>query len=142
MKFFCLSVSLRDMKIDHYQKQSIRGVLRKMCSEKMQQIYRRTPMSKCDLLNLQFDMGVLLKICSIFSEHPFIRTPLDSCFFCIPTLQNQFFILCESKLNLIHNGWLFPKYVLFVFCLLHFEPSLHYFHWYVVFSYWKYLIAI
>ena len=38
-------------------------------------------------------------------------------------------ILCESKLNLIHNGWLFAKNVLFVFCLLHFKPSLHYFHW-------------
>ena len=29
-------------------KQPSRGVLRKMCSENMQQIYRRTPMSKCD----------------------------------------------------------------------------------------------
>ena len=30
------------------QKQPSRGVLRKSCSENMQQIYRRTPMSKCD----------------------------------------------------------------------------------------------
>ena len=30
------------------QKQPSRGVLRKMCSENMQQIYRRTPMPKCD----------------------------------------------------------------------------------------------
>ena len=30
------------------QNQPFRGVLRKRCSENMQQIYRRTPMSKCD----------------------------------------------------------------------------------------------
>ena len=30
------------------QKQPPRGVLRKRCSENMQQIYRRTPMPKCD----------------------------------------------------------------------------------------------
>ena len=30
------------------QKQPSRGVLRKRCSENMQQIYRRTPMPKCD----------------------------------------------------------------------------------------------
>ena len=30
-------------------KQPSRGVLRKKCSENMQQIYRRTPMPKCDL---------------------------------------------------------------------------------------------
>ena len=33
----------------HVQKHSHRGVLRKTCSENMQQIYRRTPMPKCDL---------------------------------------------------------------------------------------------
>ena len=31
------------------QKQPSRGVPRKRCSEYMQQIYRRTPMPKCDL---------------------------------------------------------------------------------------------
>ena len=30
------------------QEQPPRGVLKKRCSENMQQIYRRTPMSKCD----------------------------------------------------------------------------------------------
>ena len=30
------------------QKQPSKGVLRKMCSENMQQIYRRTPMPMCD----------------------------------------------------------------------------------------------
>ena len=31
-----------------FQKQLFRGVLKKRCSENMQQIYRRTPMLKCD----------------------------------------------------------------------------------------------
>ena len=35
-------------KNDHIQKQPSRGVHSKSCSENMQQIYRRTPMSKCD----------------------------------------------------------------------------------------------
>ena len=95
-----------------------------MCSENMHAanfIYRGTPMPKCNLLNSHFDMGVLQYICCIFSEHPFLRTPLDGCFCCITSLPNKSFICCESKLNLIHNRWLFAKYILFIFCLLHFK---------------------
>ena len=65
------------------QKQPSRGVLRKRCSENMQQIYRRTPMSKCEFNKLHFGMGVLLYIkfaACIFSEHIFLRTPLDGYF--------------------------------------------------------------
>ena len=106
-----------------YQKQPSRGVLRKMCSENMHAanfIYRRTPMPKCNLLNSHFDLRVL-EICSLF-----LRTPLGGCFCCIPSLSNKSFTFCESKLNLIRNLWLFAKYVLFIFCLLHFKfkPSL------------------
>ena len=50
-----------------FQKQPPRRVPRKRCSESMQQIYRRTPMPKCDfnkvvkkLLKSHFGMGVLL----------------------------------------------------------------------------------
>ena len=42
------------------QKQPLRGVFEKRCSENMQQIYRRTPMPKCNFKCNQFDMGVLL----------------------------------------------------------------------------------
>ena len=35
------------------QKQSSRGVLRKWCSKNKQQIYRRTPIPKCDFNNMQ-----------------------------------------------------------------------------------------
>ena len=65
------------------QKQSSRVVLRKRCSENMQQIYRRTPMSKCEFNKLHFSMGALLYIkfaACIFSEHVFLRIPLDGCF--------------------------------------------------------------
>ena len=65
------------------QKQPSRGVLRKRCSENMQQIYRRTSMSKCELNKLHFGMGALLYIKSatcIFSEHIFLGTPLDGRF--------------------------------------------------------------
>ena len=36
------------VKVTNIQKQPSRGVLRKSCSENMQEIYRRTPMPKCD----------------------------------------------------------------------------------------------
>ena len=48
------------------QKQSSRAVLRKKCSENMQQIYRRIPMPKCDfnkvanLSESHFGVSVLL----------------------------------------------------------------------------------
>ena len=37
-----------------FQKQPPRGVPRKRCSENMQQIYRRTPMPKCDFNKVAF----------------------------------------------------------------------------------------
>ena len=37
-----------------YQKQPPRVVLKKSCSENMQQIYRRTPMPKCDFNKIAF----------------------------------------------------------------------------------------
>ena len=99
----------------------------------MQQIYR-TPMQKCNLLNLHFDMGAPVNLLHNFRT-PFPRNTSRQ------LLWNQSFILCKSKLNLIHNRWLFAKYanLLFIFCLVHFKPFLHYFHWYAIFSYWKYL---
>ena len=38
----------------HGQKHPFRTVLRKRCSENMQQIYRRTPIPKCDFNNVAF----------------------------------------------------------------------------------------
>ena len=42
------------------QKQPPRGIPWKKCSENMQQIYRKTPMAKCDFDKSHFGMGVLL----------------------------------------------------------------------------------
>ena len=41
-------IPLSVMPVTNVQKQPYRGVLRKRCSENMQQINRRTPMPKCD----------------------------------------------------------------------------------------------
>ena len=82
------------------QKQPFRGVLKKKCSENMQQIYR-TSISKYDfnkvalqryktLLKSHFGMGVLLQICYIFSEHLFLGAPLDGCFCLYFLLMNYF----------------------------------------------------
>ena len=44
----CLFLLQCDVDGDLVQKQPSRGVLKKRCSENMTQIYRRTPMPKCD----------------------------------------------------------------------------------------------
>ena len=62
-----------------HQKQPTKGVLKKRCPENMQQIYRKTPMPKCD--------GCSTVNLRIFSEHPFVVTPLGGCFWNI----------CENK---------------------------------------------
>ena len=46
--FYFHFARLITLKFRQYQKQSPRGVLEKRCSENMPQIYRRTPISKCD----------------------------------------------------------------------------------------------
>ena len=51
------------------------------------------------------------------------------------------FVWVKAKFK-IHNCCFFAKYVFFVFCLLQFKPSIHYFHQYAVFFYWKYLTAM
>ena len=52
--------------LKYYQKQPSRGVLRKMCSENMKQIYRRAPMPKCDSNNIKKKKVVLFpEICRV-----------------------------------------------------------------------------
>ena len=69
------------------QKQPLRGILEKMCSENVQQIYRRKPMPKCDFNKVAKQLYQnrtsawvspvnLLHI----SEHLFPGTPLGGCF--------------------------------------------------------------
>ena len=52
--------------LKYYQKQPSRGVLRKMCSDNMKQIYRRAPMPKCDSNNIKKKKVVLFpEICRV-----------------------------------------------------------------------------
>ena len=59
------------------QKQPLRGVLKKKCSENMLQIYKRTPMPKCDFNKVAADLvtfteeilhGKLHFLCSVLND--------------------------------------------------------------------------
>ena len=94
------------------QKQPSRGVLKKICSEIMQQIYG----CFATLLKSHFGTGALPQICCIFSEHLFLRTPLDGCFWLIHTrlLQNRLHIFNFVSLLFLNDQLLF-RYA-FTFC--------------------------
>ena len=66
-------------------KQPSRGLLRKKRSENMQQIYRRTPMPKCNFNKVAQCTLVWVFSCKfcIFSERFFLRRPLDGCLRCL-----------------------------------------------------------
>ena len=52
-----LSISLlREILLTNFQKQPSRGVPRKRCSGNIQQIYRRTPMPKCDFNKVNLEL--------------------------------------------------------------------------------------
>ena len=58
------------------QEQPSRGVLRKWCSENMQQIYRRTPMPKCDFNKVALQLEITLRHeCSPVNLLHISRTP-------------------------------------------------------------------
>ena len=70
-----------------WQKQPLRCVLKKRCSESIQQIYRRTPCQivisiklPCNFIEIALRHGVLLWICCIFLEYLFLGTSLRGCF--------------------------------------------------------------
>ena len=68
-----LPSSLLLQKIQKYlQKQPSRGVLKKKCSENIQQIYRRTPMPKCGFNNVALRSGCFM----CYLSHIFIRRGL------------------------------------------------------------------
>ena len=120
MKFFYISFSFRDIKTDSfaflslapiimqqesalnslYQRQSSRGALSNMCSDNMQQIYRRTPTPKCDILNLHFDMGLLLLI-TWLSE--ICLTSLIALFWNFPLFWNFSLMICNFPLLFCHS---------------------------------------
>ena len=72
----------------HLQKQPSGVVFRKRCSENMQQIYKRTPMSKCDFnkvaKQLHWDHTSVSVLSCKFAAYFWItfslKTPSESCF--------------------------------------------------------------
>ena len=63
-----------------FRKQPSGGVLKKRCSENIQQIYRRTPMPKCHHAHARLRDGCSpVNLLHIF-RIPFLRTPLVGCF--------------------------------------------------------------
>ena len=83
------------------QKQPPTGVLRKRCSEKMQQIYRRTPMPKCNFNKVAKQLYWNLTLAWVFSckfaayfQNNFSEQPLDGCFWIfIANVQNIYSLL-------------------------------------------------
>ena len=70
------------------QKQPSRGLLEERCSKNMQQIYRRTPMPKCDF-NKQLHRN--RSSAWVYVLHIF-RTPLDGCFWSFLVITGSFYI--------------------------------------------------
>ena len=87
-----------------------KGFLIKSYSENMQQIYRRTPMPKCDFSkvakqiywNYTSAWVFSCKICCIFSEHFFKRTPLDG-YFWISLLSAALAIFLFLLFDIVHT---------------------------------------
>ena len=117
------------------QKQPSSGVLRKRCSENMQQIYRRKPMPKCDFNRVAKQLYwnrtsawvFSCKFAAYFqnnfsSEQLWKTTPLHSTFtvvFFIGSLKDVY-IRCLTlfQVSLIHRRW--PLSLIFgVFSLVH-----------------------
>ena len=89
------------------QKQPLRRVLKKRCSGNMQQIYRRTPMPKCDLNKFaHFGMGVLrISFPRNISEWLLLKFWKSNCLL----------VIFESENIFLHN--FFPKnYLLAYIC--------------------------
>ena len=90
------------------QKQPSRGVVRKRCSENMQQVYRRTPMPKCDFnsnfVEITLGHGCSLQICCIFFEQFFLETPLSSCFWNAKQINHIQRFSCSHQKVLCQKG--------------------------------------
>ena len=66
--------------LDYEQKQPPRGVLRKRCSENMQQIYRRTPMPKCDFNKVAIELWIIVN-CESLRKYFKLRKNIHSKYF-------------------------------------------------------------
>ena len=109
------------------QKQPSRGVLSKRCSENMLQVYKRTPVPKCDFNNVASNfIGITLRHgCSPANLLHIFRTPLlknTSGWLLLTTLTRH---LCSCSLTQINYGenrcgyfWLSTKNVVIYLMIL------------------------
>ena len=109
------------------QKQPSKGVLNKRCSENMLQVYKRTPMPKCDFNNVASNfIGITLRHgCSPANLLHIFRTPLlknTSGWLLLTTLTRH---LCSCSLTQINYGenrcgyfWLSTKNVVIYLMIL------------------------
>ena len=80
-----LFISVVEFTFYSSQKQPSRGILRKKCSENMQQIYRRTPMPKYDFNKVAKHIR---HGCSPLNLLHIFRTPLEGCFCQVKSLKS------------------------------------------------------
>ena len=79
---------LKYIKVYCKQKQPPRGVFKKRCSENMQQIYRGTPMPKCDF-NFNFIEIALQHRCSPVNLLHIFKTPFSG-------YTSEWLLLCKA----------------------------------------------
>ena len=80
------------------QKQPPRGVPRKRCSENIQQIYRRTPMPKCDFNKVyNFAVNLLHIFRTTFPENTSEGLVLQKAGFCLLNLHRKLFFVQSAE---------------------------------------------
>ena len=97
----------------YLQRQASRGALRKRCSEKMQHIYRRTPMPKCNSIKLQSkSIEITLQYrCSPVNCLHTLRAIFPENTSGVLLLYLFFLVSCKVHQKLIRpfNAWCAPK---------------------------------
>ena len=90
------------IRLSHFQKQPFRGVPTKSCSENMQQIYRRTLMSKCNFIEI-----TLLDGCSPVNLLHILRTPFrrNTSWWLLPHFTNVFISIRQTKVTHMTLPW-------------------------------------
>ena len=88
------------------KKQPSIGVLRKRCSENMQQIYRRTATPKCDFNKVDFNKVALR--CSKNLQQIYRRTPIPKCDFNKVDF-NKVALRCSENMQQIYRRTPMPK---------------------------------
>ena len=96
-----------------FQKQPPRGVLRKRCSENMQQIYRRTSMPKCDFNKVAsnfIEIAVRHECSPINFKTLFPKNTSGRLLLEFSNIYFNFLILFSdmSHKHSLYNKWIFP----------------------------------